>query len=829
MMLHDPISSSLVQRPSQQEQQGPRRKRPLPKLPQRTPSGQFISLGPCWISSSNNPPPPSFSSYYHSATAPNQLISRSSSWYGNSTLSNNTTVCEPTTTNMVNYSIQTPVSSKIMSGQDSMKMETNTPSSDYYGIHQKPYEPSYDESVMTVDDVDEIEDRSNCTSPIDANSPHTPEDIQHHDPTLLKRYSSPLYQLSHRHSMLLSPTSSIHSRDYLQPASFTASSSSPQPQALQEKKWTYTNSTRRSVSTVDLFSSASRGSIHGPPPQSASSTTTIPSPWLDPQTNLSSGTVYTQTPNQIENDDYSVDNEDVPTQSATEWKPTPSSTSLHLHTMSPPPPSSSHPSPTTTRFTIASFSLTHDKDALATYRRMATKTKDQQVQMSYMMYLIQVADLYRHQKRGDLRLRLLHEAGYWLRRLAKAKYPPALVIKGRWYIQQHSNYSASSSATCSLVSLDDLNLMMLASTSSSTSTANSSSATDLVTSSSTSPAFLDRHQKQQWDKAKQCFQQAAKSGSMDAHYELALLLYKKMTPSKSSSNGVSKIMTSLRLAADQNHLLACYKMAKVLLFGQLDQAQHFRHGLLYLEKAAEITRGEDAHPINAKASFMLSCIYAGDHSCVGVKQLKGKNEAAELVALKNLTQARHYLDKAVALRNPEALLRLGQLYESGHAELGYAVDPWQAFQWYLEAASEAHQPQAMLSVAQWYAQGIPGHLATNPTLAFKWCQRASEQCLDQADYLLGTYYEAGYGVAPDYPKALACYDKAASKGYTPAEEMLNRQPACVHRHASSVKPPTTYPEHQEKTNRGDKKKKEHTHPRLVMSHKAPELGNCTIM
>lgn len=61
-------------------------------------------------------------------------------------------------------------------------------------------------------------------------------------------------------------------------------------------------------------------------------------------------------------------------------------------------------------------------------------------------------------------------------------------------------------------------------------------------------------------------------------------------------------------------------MAKILLFGQLDQGPNFQHGLEYLEKAAEITRGEDAHPINAKASFMLSCIYAGDHTCIGLKQ-----------------------------------------------------------------------------------------------------------------------------------------------------------------------------------------------------------------
>jgi hypothetical protein len=37
---------------SQQQQQ--RKKRPLPQLPHRSASGQFISVGPCWISTSHS-------------------------------------------------------------------------------------------------------------------------------------------------------------------------------------------------------------------------------------------------------------------------------------------------------------------------------------------------------------------------------------------------------------------------------------------------------------------------------------------------------------------------------------------------------------------------------------------------------------------------------------------------------------------------------------------------------------------------------------------------------------------------------------------------------
>jgi tetratricopeptide (TPR) repeat protein len=141
---------------------------------------------------------------------------------------------------------------------------------------------------------------------------------------------------------------------------------------------------------------------------------------------------------------------------------------------------------------------------------MATKTRDTPTQLSYMLYLIQVAGLYRH--RGELRARLLQEAGYWLRRLARARAPLALLIKGHWYLQQQP----------ADVTLEDLNLMM-------------------------SPA-LPTHS---WRKAKQCFQKAiAASGSMEAHYALAMVLAERK-PTKS-------MMASFRMAADQYHPMACF-------------------------------------------------------------------------------------------------------------------------------------------------------------------------------------------------------------------------------------------------------------------------------
>jgi TPR repeat protein len=59
-------------------------------------------------------------------------------------------------------------------------------------------------------------------------------------------------------------------------------------------------------------------------------------------------------------------------------------------------------------------------------------------------------------------------------------------------------------------------------------------------------------------------------------------------------------------------------LATIFLFGQLNQAQDLDQGLHYLEKAAEV----DGSPVCAQASFMLSCLYAGDHALIGLDSTK---------------------------------------------------------------------------------------------------------------------------------------------------------------------------------------------------------------
>ncbi|KAI8093791.1 uncharacterized protein BX664DRAFT_259862 [Halteromyces radiatus] len=483
--------------------------------------------------------------------------------------------------------------------------------------------------------------------------------------------------------MLLSPTSSIYSRDtYNSNHHYYPSSINTNHHHLAR---TNTSSTRRSLSTANLSTIPPR--ITPPYHYSNSSAGTIPSPWTDSPITPTYDPLYTQTPNQIDDDDDDDDKSKKKSDytDTIDLLPIPSTTTVITHPSleSPTTTTTATTTTNTTRFSIASsFSLTHDKDALVTYRRMARKTKDAQVQMSYMLYLIQVAGLYQ----GDVRRRLLEEAGYWLRRLAnKQRYPPALVLKGRWYIQQEDSSDMDNKNNA--VSLDELNIMMMPSSD---------------------------QKKQKWEKARQCFQSAAKAGNMDAHYQLAMLLCHH------SPSSMSKVMASLHLAADHHHLLACHKLANIYLFGEYNHAQNIPQAITYLEKAAEITHA--GAPISATCCYMLSCLYAGDAQALGLYWQSDDIQPEK---------AEQYLEKAVAMGNAEAMMRRGQLYEKGK---GYPQDPWQAFQWYLQAA-EIHHPPAMVAIAQCYAKGIPHHLAPNPTLAFKWCQRASG--LDQADFLLG--------------------------------------------------------------------------------------------
>ncbi|KAG0174667.1 hypothetical protein DFQ28_005265 [Apophysomyces sp. BC1034] len=374
-------------------------------------------------------------------------------------------------------------------------------------------------------------------------------------------------------------------------------------------------------------------------------------------------------------------------------------------------PSQSTPSSTTgtSRLSIASFSLTHDKDAIKTYRRMAAKTNDRDVQMTYAKYLLEVAELYQDKSnpqnaaRSMTRRRLLEEAEYWMDRLAKAGKAEALLIKGRWLLEGPD-----------------------------------------------SGCVGDTYQRVQPTKAGRCFQAAAKTGCVEAQYELARYWKQR--------DEMTKAVACYKSAASKGHLRACYKMAKILLRGQLNQKKNTKLGLEYLKRAADMNGSESAEP-----AFVLSCVYSDDLDRIGLTR-------DAVVPPKDALSALHYLQKAESFGLPVALFQLGLVHQ--HGLLGYLPDPAQAFHFFARAAENGHEP-AMLSLSYMYAQGIQGYLTPHPDMAFKWCQRAADKGLAQAEYTLGTCYETGNGVPADYARALEYFGKAASKGYPPAEERLN--------------------------------------------------------
>ncbi|KAI8391248.1 uncharacterized protein BYT42DRAFT_542836 [Radiomyces spectabilis] len=363
------------------------------------------------------------------------------------------------------------------------------------------------------------------------------------------------------------------------------------------------------------------------------------------------------------------------------------------------------------RLSIASFSLTQDKTAIKTYRRMAIKTRSIEVQMAYTKYLFEIANLY-HQGKNEkrtttastIRHRLLAEAGFWIEKLAKAGHPEALYIKGCWHLHPHSS-------DCVGVGYDKVNLQ----------------------------------------KAFRCLQAAAKAGWSEANFELALCWKKR--------GNFAKAVACYKNGASKGHTLCTYKLAKIFLRGQLQQKRNVTDGLTWLKKAAD---AQDCD--SAEAAFVLSCIYANQFDCISMQRDSSFPAQDDSLSLQ-------YLRKAVNLGYIDAIYRMGHIYKQG--ALGQPCDPWQGFQYFVKAAEKDHEG-AKLELSAMYMEGIRGYLAPQHDMAYKWCTSAADGGCLRAQYMLGTYYEEGIGVSKDYARALEFFSKAASMGYQPAAEKLNR-------------------------------------------------------
>ena len=162
---------------------------------------------------------------------------------------------------------------------------------------------------------------------------------------------------------------------------------------------------------------------------------------------------------------------------------------------------------TTTPQAMTSVSLTHDKESIKTYRRMATKTHNKNIQFTYATYLLQLVSFYNandmiSKNSNTTKERLQEEAEYWIEKLAKNYHADALFIKGQWHSRRYQSVVGS------------------------------------------------QYKKVNHTKAYKCFQQAAKYGSTEAYYELAEYY--------SIRKEYKKAMQSYRYAASKNHILSLY-------------------------------------------------------------------------------------------------------------------------------------------------------------------------------------------------------------------------------------------------------------------------------
>lgn len=188
-------------------------------------------------------------------------------------------------------------------------------------------------------------------------------------------------------------------------------------------------------------------SLHSP------ATTKIPSPWgsatsflepIKPAESAAIDTCKKDISNYNSNavNKVNVNSAALATSSPTTQQPA-TTTVRHVPDQRCPPSPKEHPAvlerqqtlsrPTSKFSCIASYSLTHDKNVIKTYRRMAKKIKDATIQLAYAKYLLDIIHLFSPSKDKDPCMTLLlSEARFWIERLAKKKQPEALYIKGQW-------------------------------------------------------------------------------------------------------------------------------------------------------------------------------------------------------------------------------------------------------------------------------------------------------------------------------------------------------------------------------------------------------------
>ncbi|KAI8342336.1 hypothetical protein BC941DRAFT_412479 [Chlamydoabsidia padenii] len=375
-----------------------------------------------------------------------------------------------------------------------------------------------------------------------------------------------------------------------------------------------------------------------------------------------------------------------------------------------------------------SYSLIHHPGAIKLYRDMAEKTQDERIQLDYANYLLtQQQHLVDKEKRKALE----QEGVRWIRRLSKKGVGEAALMEAIWMETEQHGYKSRNGTR------------------------------------------IDR-----------LYHIAIQAGVPDASYYLALR--KETTLGGNQTSHAYDIFRLYQKAADLKSVQGLYKMAKIYLMGELEQEQDLKKGMGYLLSATQFANTTCNEP-----PYALALILTNKHTKVTIP-------SEQIQAFGGMTKAVDYMEKSANLENIGAMNRLGHLLEYGSS--GVPINIAKAFTHYQEAATKGHHLQSMLGLSRLYNGGcrgpddsrneqqrltedISGWFRSHPKdaqLSFYWCQLAAKGGLPDALYLLGWYYEIGWGVASNNQLSMEYYQQAARKGQVAAMDRLGQDTTLIH-------------------------------------------------
>lgn len=169
-------------------------------------------------------------------------------------------------------------------------------------------------------------------------------------------------------------------------------------------------------------------------------------------------------------------------------------------------------------------------------------------------------------------------------------------------------------------------------------------------------------------------------------------------------------------------------------------------------------------------AMTLALLAAADASLAQVPA-DALTDARTAYARRDYLRAFQLLQPLALAGNPEAQVRLGQMYYHGQ---GVKEDDAEAFAWFQRGALVGHA-EAQYQLANMYAFefGVPRDETDPDRAAARWYFEAARQGHPDAQYSLGILFFSGKGVMQSNEEALRWFRRAANHGHRDAQRFID--------------------------------------------------------